>query len=148
MIKKIIKLFFILFFIVLIFFFSSDNGEISTGKSQGIVRPICNYLFSDKVSSDTLENIIKYSEIIVRKAAHFTIYFCLGLSVISFVTEFYKLSSKTIVYSLLFVFVYACSDEVHQLFVSGRSGEVLDVIIDTLGGFFSMYLYKLRRIKI
>ncbi len=35
--------------------------------------------------------------------------------------------------SVLFCFFYACSDEIHQLFVSARSGRVLDVFIDTCG---------------
>jgi VanZ family protein len=32
------------------------------------------------------------------------------------------------------VFLYACSDEIHQLFVPNRSGELLDVLLDTFGG--------------
>ena len=147
MVKKIIKLFFIIFFMVLIFFFSSDSGDASTKKSRGIVRPLCNYLIGDRLSGDTKEIIIDCTEIFLRKTAHFTIYFCLGLSVISFLCEFYEITYKIIIYSVLFVFIYACSDEIHQLFINGRSGELLDIVIDTLGGFVATYLYKLRRKK-
>ena len=41
------------------------------------------------------------------------------------------------------VLLYACSDEVHQTFVAGRSGEVLDVLIDTVGGSLATILYYL-----
>ena len=49
------------------------------------------------------------------------------------------------------VLLYACSDEIHQTFVAGRSGEVLDVLIDTIGGSLATYLYyiiyKRRRLN-
>lgn len=32
------------------------------------------------------------------------------------------------------VAAYAATDEYHQLFVPGRSGQVRDVVIDTVGG--------------
>ena len=35
---------------------------------------------------------------------------------------------------MLIVIGYACTDEFHQLFVPGRSGQITDVMIDTLGG--------------
>ncbi|GKX68088.1 VanZ family protein [Inconstantimicrobium mannanitabidum] len=35
-------------------------------------------------------------------------------------------------------FLYACTDEIHQLFVIGRNGCIRDVFIDTFGG--STYL--------
>ncbi|MDB5163077.1 MAG: hypothetical protein JWN28_684, partial [Candidatus Saccharibacteria bacterium] len=40
----------------------------------------------------------------------------------------------TIFLSILFVGFYAISDEFHQLFVPGRSGEMRDVLIDTTAG--------------
>lgn len=44
-------------------------------------------------------------------------------------------------------FLYAVSDEIHQLFVFGRSGNIPDVIIDTLGiiGFYLFLKYKNKR---
>ena len=38
------------------------------------------------------------------------------------------------------VFAYACSDEFHQLFVSGRSGQLSDVVLDTCGALFGVAL--------
>ena len=45
--------------------------------------------------------------------------------------------------------LYAASDEIHQLFVQERSGQLSDVLIDTagviLGAFFVTLLYKKKR---
>ena len=35
--------------------------------------------------------------------------------------------------ALLFATLYACSDEIHQLFVVGRSGALIDVFVDMIG---------------
>lgn len=36
--------------------------------------------------------------------------------------------------ALVLVFLYAASDEIHQAFIPGRTGQVSDVIVDTVGG--------------
>ena len=41
-----------------------------------------------------------------------------------------------ILLSLIFSFLYACTDELHQIFVPGRSAQFRDVLIDTLGASF------------
>ncbi len=40
-----------------------------------------------------------------------------------------------------FVILYAVSDEVHQLFVPGRGGQLTDVIIDTAGAGAGLGIY-------
>lgn len=40
---------------------------------------------------------------------------------------------KRILISTIIGFLYACSDEIHQLFSPGRSGKLIDVSIDTMG---------------
>ena len=51
--------------------------------------------------------------------------------------------------AILFVFLYACTDEFHQLFIEGRSGRFRDVLIDTAGGFlcYIIILIKNKRKK-
>jgi VanZ family protein len=34
---------------------------------------------------------------------------------------------------ILLCFLYASSDEIHQLFVPGRSGSFIDILLDTFG---------------
>lgn len=88
---------------------------------------------------------------IVRKIAHFSIYTLLGIFTINFAlacegkTELYHTSKqssplqiknqqyKKILYSWIFGTLYAITDEIHQLFIQGRSCEFRDVCIDSLG---------------
>ena len=49
--------------------------------------------------------------------------------------------------TIIFCFLYACSDEIHQLFIPGRSGELLDVLIDTTGGILSSFIYTSFRVR-
>ena len=71
---------------------------------------------------------------IVRKTAHFSIYAMLGIWTINFALTFEKLSTKRkIIYTILFCLFYATTDEIHQIFIEGRSSEIRDILIDTLG---------------
>ena len=51
--------------------------------------------------------------------------------------------TNTILYPLLFSMLYACSDELHQLFVPGRFCAFKDVMIDSSGAFVGILLYHL-----
>ena len=118
-----------------IFFFSSDDADQSTKKSDGLIIRTSELILGRNLNNKEKENIINKFVVPVRKTAHFTIYFILGLCFINLLKEYMVIDKRSIVYTILFVAVYACSDEIHQLFVSGRSGELLDVFIDTTGGF-------------
>ena len=71
---------------------------------------------------------------IVRKAAHFTEYAVMGFL-------WYLLLRKkrnNIILSISATAFYAASDELHQRFVAGRSGQISDVMLDTCGGCFGV----------
>ncbi len=133
-----------------IFSLSADNGVASEKKSDSVIVKITETILHKKLTEEEKEKYIENSVWIVRKSTHFTLYFILGLLIISFLKEF-GLSKKSIIISIIVVLLYACSDEVHQTFVAGRSGEVLDVLIDTVGGSLATYLYyiiyKRRRLN-
>lgn len=89
-------------------------------------------------------NLISLSTLIflVRKTAHFTEYAILGaLFYLNFI-QFPRLNRhfKKILLPILFSFLYACTDEIHQIFVPGRSAQFRDVLIDTLGASFGCLL--------
>ena len=50
---------------------------------------------------------------------------------------------KKIWTAVLLVMIYAATDEFHQLFVDGRSGQFRDVLIDTFGGIAGIYIIYL-----
>jgi VanZ family protein len=60
------------------------------------------------------------------------------------VLKLYFNIKQVIIITIIFVFLYACSDEIHQLFVPGREGAIRDVIIDTCGG-ITLVLIKLGK---
>ncbi len=148
MIRKIVKLILIILCMLFIFSLSSDNGEVSEKKSDSLIVKVTETILHRKLTVEEKEKYIEKTVVFVRKSAHFTMYFILGLLVISFLKEF-GLSRKSIIISIIVVLLYAVSDEIHQTFIPGRSGEVLDVLIDTIGGSLSTLLYYLiyRRIK-
>lgn len=152
MAKKIIKLTLIILCMITIFVLSSDNGEKSTEKSDLIIVKMSETFLNKKISSKEKEEIIDKYVTLIRKGAHFTIYFLLGLLIISFIKEYTIINWKMVQISVFIVFLYACTDEFHQLFVLGRSGELLDIFIDTTGALVSNYIYlviynKIRRKK-
>ena len=48
--------------------------------------------------------------------------------------------SKYLFLAILASALYACTDELHQLFVPGRTGQIFDVFVDTLGATFGCLL--------
>ena len=67
----------------------------------------------------------------IRKLAHFTIYALLGFNTCNMYRN-YGIKHYAIL-ALITCILYACSDEWHQSFVSGRSPQITDVGIDTCG---------------
>jgi VanZ family protein len=140
--KKVIYFIFILVWMGVIFSVSNQEADDSTLLSDGFIENTIGNVYKVIDNDVTDDNLIlikkKYSHP-VRKMAHFTIYLILGL----FVFNFFKLFNfNAVVCSLLLCFLYACSDEVHQLFVMGRSCEFLDVLIDTTGSFIGIMIYN------
>ncbi|WP_297052858.1 VanZ family protein [uncultured Dubosiella sp.] len=101
---------------IAIFLFSSQPGDESSSISFFLARFLVPLFGAD------------LAQLIVRKTAHFTIYMVLGFCVYPCFDN-----RKKFWLGFLVCVLYACSDEVHQLFVAGRSGRLLDVLIDSLG---------------
>lgn len=83
------------------------------------------------------------SNFVIRKLGHFTEYFILYVLFYNVLKEYFKFKSS-ILLSIVFVFLYACSDEFHQLFVIGRDGSIKDVILDTSGGMIGMLIVYIK----
>lgn len=119
---------------IVIFMFSmEDSGESSetSGRITGIIVEICVPDY-EKLSESRRQEILLAAEHIVRKTAHFTIYAALGFCISCAVGRRRLISAGSFI-SLSVSFVYACSDELHQYFVPGRSCESTDILIDTTG---------------
>ncbi len=140
--KKVIKGLIVVLCMLSIFLFSTDNSRESTSKSNRVILGITN-LFHKDLSNKEKEKIIDMFFVPIRKMAHFGIYLVLGISLISFLREFSIPILKLLLLSIFLAFLYACSDEIHQLFVPGRSGQFSDVLLDTLGASVGIFIYYL-----
>ena len=143
MIKKVLKGIFVIVCMVTIFYFSSDNGDESSYKSDSVILRVSSFFGVEDLSKKEQQNLIDTFVVPVRKSAHFFVYFVLGITLISFFREFSIPILKLLLISIFLAFLYACGDEVHQLFIPGRTGRALDVFIDTLGASFGVFLYYL-----
>lgn len=132
----------------LIFGFSAQDGETSGSLSFEISLFLVK-LFSPLLPASTTEaGLIEYAELIhlyVRKAAHMTEYFLLALSLqLPLAAWLSKLAfwKTRIVTGFVCTVILAALDEFHQTFVPGRSGNLLDVCIDSTGAVLaSLCLY-------
>ena len=147
---KVVKICFLVLWMALIFSFSNqkdvDSSKISDSFIDRTVVKIYK-AFNENITKEKESEIIEKYTYPIRKLAHYTLYFVLGI--LSFlVVKDYSINKKLIIYSLLICFLYACSDEFHQLFIIGRSARVLDVIIDTFGSFCSISIFYIFNKKI
>lgn len=144
--KKRIILFGILtlLIMIIIFIFSSMDAELS-GTVSGFLADIIDRLgWGDLLPDIARQNSTDGR---LRKCAHVTVYFLLGLSACALFKEHFLCRTeedgvhtgnrfdflKVFVAAVALSFLYACSDEWHQTFVAGRSGKFADVGIDAIG---------------
>ena len=125
--KKRISILLVIIWMLFIFIMSSSNSTQSDNQSGFIVNIISNILNIE--NTDTLNFII-------RKTAHFTEYFILGLLTHNMIHNYNK---KTYI-SIIICILYAISDELHQLITPGRSCQILDILIDSSGSILGIYL--------
>ena len=150
--KNYINILFIIVWMLVIFNFSNQQGTSSSGLSDRITIKIAQIITQNKLTEDEKEQIINKYSFIIRKTAHFIVYFILGFLTIILTTDLYSYNKKTFLFTLLFNFLYASTDEIHQLFINGRNGSFLDVLLDTTGALTAISLvflinYINRRIK-
>lgn len=130
--KRIIYGILVIVWMILVLSFSNQTGEESQRLSDIITNKIVNIVI--KVNSNMEYKDVKDDiSFIVRKAAHFSIYFIGGILIFNFINTFPLEKRKTICLTILIGILYAISDEIHQLFISGRAGQVTDVLIDSSG---------------
>ena len=133
----------LILWMTLIFSLSAQTAEDSSDTSGNVIRFVVNIFvedFEDLSEEEQLEYIEPF-QFVVRKGVHFTAYFIMGiLSLLSF--AFYNAPSLKIrsVISLLVCVLYSVSDEIHQLYIDGRSGEIRDVFIDSCGSMLAIFL--------
>lgn len=120
----------VIIWMVLIFYLShqpaTKSNDLSTGLTEVIVKTV------EKFAPNTKLDIRKFNHK-VRKNAHFIAYLVLGVFTVNALRRSGIHGHRSLAIALGICILYAVSDEVHQLFIIGRSGEVRDVLIDSAG---------------
>lgn len=123
---KGIKLTLVIVFMAIIFYMSSKPADESNEISNEVI------ILLNMLNIHVNDFFGSLASFVVRKIAHFSEYAILVTLIYSYFRENLNKLRST-VYALIISFIYACSDEIHQYFVPGRSMMVRDVIIDTSG---------------
>ena len=154
--KKLIKIIIVFILAILwcvcIFKLSDMNSQKSNGKSSDIIA-----LFIEDTlditneygitnSHPTESKLAKASNLInapLRKVMHASVYFILAFFMmlllnIIFNHNYYILS---LILALVLSSGFAITDEFHQTFVDGRTGQMMDVIIDSLGAMVGIFFF-------
>lgn len=141
---------------VVIVWFSHQTAEVSSEQSLEIGKLLCSLLV------DGYNNLSEFTQLekamlidkLVRKSAHFSEYALLGVLTLnashlligSYLYRKRKPAIKIIVYilsALVWCFLFACTDEVHQYFIPGRYCSFLDVMLDTCGSLTGIMLFHI-----
>lgn len=124
----------------IIFLFSHQPATISSNTSRN-----ASLIFSNIEFFKILFTIFP-----IRKIAHFFLYFCLSFLIYKtfFNWEYFEKLENIYFASIFISFLYACTDEIHQIFVIGRGPNFSDVLIDTSGAIICMiFIFIFNSIK-
>ena len=138
--RKVISWLLVILWMSLIFYLSHQVAEESSSLSGGITDQIVEMI--DRVVGIDLDFNFDAANHIIRKNAHFFIYLVLGVLVLNALRSSGLKGTRAIAFALLICLVYAISDEVHQLFVAGRGGQLKDVVIDSCGSTLGIFIFN------
>lgn len=151
-ILSIIILIFAILWAVGIYKLSSMNTQNSNGKSTDIIAifiedtlEVTNE-YGITNSHPTNSKLARVSQLInapLRKVMHASVYLVLAFLAIVFFNVL--MNNKhywiALILTLIISIGFAVSDEIHQTYVSGRTGQFLDVVIDSIGALVGIFIY-------
>lgn len=119
--------------VCMIFGFSAQNGTISSDTSGKIVEEVIHLVDADYENREPEPQATIYAFVdrLVRKMAHFTEYAALGFF-LRLLAGCYGWHPPTRLCWLAGT-LYACTDELHQLFIAQRTAMWQDVLLDSAG---------------
>mgnify|MGYP002562933420 CR=1 FL=1 len=134
---------------VVIFMFSAQDGGQSGSLSTAVAHMLATVFVPgfDAMGLSEQAALIDQLAWPIRKTAHATEYACLAISLVIACWQLYawrcdsnpsahRLTTRitrTGLVAFAVAVLYAASDEIHQLFIDGRAGQVTDVLVDASG---------------
>jgi len=137
----------VLILMITIFYFSAQEATVSHRSSSGIVSKTVMLLYPRFRELDEAGQalVLRTITFLVRKGAHLTEYLLLGLALAAHIRAIS--ACREIAHPHVMAYgigtLYAVTDELHQLFVPGRSGEVRDMLLDSFGVLLGVLLIRL-----
>ena len=129
-----------------IFAFSAQTKEESSAVSESFSYRMVSstrFFFHLDMDDARVKEIADAIEGFVRKAAHMTEYGILSVLLYIWIGQWSMSFLRRWGTAFGAATVYAATDEVHQLFVAGRSGRFTDVCIDGLGACLGVIVFIL-----
>jgi VanZ family protein len=144
---KLIRLLLIIAWMGFIFALSAQHAEESTKLSNSFMDSIFRVLIPGFSSLSEADQDLKLAMMagVVRKTAHFMIYAILGFLIRAYfsLTDYKNLAKNLVPVAI--AFIYATTDEIHQALVPGRSCEIRDIFIDTIGAALGILIFILMK---
>ena len=141
--KKYIAYVLWLFWLFIIFYLSNQPGNISGGESSHLIYNTLHFIYTClNLDTSHLNEIILIIHNPLRECMHSLEYLILGVLTINLLIQTQVKENKMII-TILFCFIYAATDEIHQLFISGRTFEYFDIFMDMVGTLIGTLITKL-----
>ena len=151
--KKCLCWFLVILWTGIIFFLSSQTAPESNGLSGETIRALVTVFMPGYAGMSSLQQsvIVASLQHVVRNAAHVLVYVILSILCMSALLQ-HELKTKVRIFATLAICGgYALTDELHQLFVTGRAFELTDLGLDLTGTLIGLLLiigvWWLRRRK-
>ena len=121
---------------VFIFCMSAEDGTTSGSLSHSLLGTIVGRIVRALIPPASPLT----PEFVIRKCAHMFEFACLNVSAFLFLRELWGRIVPAGGAGWLWSVLYAATDEWHQTFVSGRAGQLRDVLIDAAGSMIGALL--------
>ena len=147
--KIILSWILVIIWMIFIFMMSGMNSQSSSKVSNGLLKKavVTTYEVTSKVGITDMPSTAKIDDTVstlhfpVRKAAHFLEYLVLALLLFNALVVT-GVKKDLFIIILTICFIYACSDEIHQLFINGRACRRYDIAIDTFGSLLGILIIR------
>lgn len=115
----------------------NNNTEITKENANASIKSNnSNSSTVNKANNSANDKKLKFQNYLVRKGAHALEYIVLTILIANAFWQFGIRNKNVIIYVLFITLFYAVLDEFHQSFVSRRTSEVGDILLDFSGAIF------------
>lgn len=137
--KKLLSYVLLIFWMIIIYLLSNQTGSMSGSNSGKIIYNTLKCIYElFHINTDNLYNIVEFIHSPLRELMHMLEYLILSI-LIYYVLSNYNSDNKFII-SVMFCFIYATFDEIHQIFIPNRTFEYFDIFMDIIGAIIGIFI--------